>query len=279
MEAVVALPQNHAKRLLEAGEVALGTTVSIARAPEVALVLKAAGFDFALLDMEHSCSDLETVAAIALLAREVGLTPIARVGWLQPSLLSRALDVGAQGVLVPHVETKQEMEAIVHATKYHPQGMRGLVSKGPHNRYAASDLALSLEQANRETLLAVMIESVRALENLEEILSVEGIDLAVAGYSDLSQDMGVPGQFSHPRVLEGIRDTIQACRRHGVAAAVPAGSAEAALQWVEEGANAIILPSDYGLILEYGKQLVEGVRRSLGSTAGRRPGGARVPGV
>ena len=175
--------------------------------------LKELPFDWFVIDTEHAHVNPETLAAmVAVLGRD-GPTPLVRVGDVDQYLVKQALDAGARGILVPLVNTEAQAKAAVAYAKYPPTGVRGIAS-APSTRYGL-DLAGYLRRANDETLVGVQIETRQALENLDAIAAVDGIDLLFVGPQDLTLNLGLVDDRKNPKLREAMRTVVQACERHG----------------------------------------------------------------
>ena len=190
------------------GEVQIGTWVNTLRTPQIAQMLATAGFDFMYIDMEHSSFSIETVGDLCYAALAAGLVPIVRPAAKDPHLLSRPLDNGAMGLLIPHVDTREEAEAVVKAIRFPPLGERGMNLQGVHTGFGRANGEEYVKSTHAETLLLVQIESDRGIGNLDKILSVDGVDGAVIGRADLSTDLGLPGQTNHPEVVRRVETMI-----------------------------------------------------------------------
>jgi 2-keto-3-deoxy-L-rhamnonate aldolase RhmA len=211
------IKSNTVAALLRAGKPAFGTWITLSPHPRTVKILAAAGFDFVLIEMEHTDFTLETVGVLAMLARECGIVPIVRPpGTLKPHDLTRPLDAGAQGLLLPAIDTADELARIVKATKYHPLGNRPMNLRGPHTDYYAGKPREIIDHLNSETLTVVMVETRKAIDNLDEMLKVEGLDCIMIGPDDLSQDLGVPGEMQAPILLEAFEEVFAKCKAAGV---------------------------------------------------------------
>lgn len=203
--------KNELKAKLKAGKVVLGTGVGIGH-PDVAEILAQAGYDWMVLDTEHSPMDVSQVQVLLQAMSFSKTVPLVRVAWNDMVLIKKALDIGAYGIIVPWVNTKEDAKRAVQAVRYPPQGLRGF---GP--RRAAMRDPDYVKTANDEIFLGVQIETQTALDNLDEILSVEGIDATLIGPSDLSLSLGVHEQWSNPKFTSAIEKILDASKRHGVA--------------------------------------------------------------
>lgn len=243
------IKDNPLKALWEDGKPAFGTWVTLCPHPRVIKIFAAAGFDFVIIEMEHTDFSFETVGTLVMLAREAGLCPIVRPpGTLKPHDMTRALDAGAQGLLLPSIDTAEQMREIVHATKYYPLGMRPMNLRGPHTDYEPGKPADIIAHLNAHTLLVIMVETQRSIDNLEEILAVKGVDAVMIGPDDLSQDLGIPGELQHPTLLQAYERVFEICRRHGVPFGLSAQSPEMAKTWVEKGARWIPYQNDAAMV-------------------------------
>lgn len=214
------------KEKLAAGEPAFGVSVMIP-SPQVVEMIGAAGFDWVLLDCEHGTLTLESVELMAMAAEAAGITAIARPPSRSAEHILQVLDRGVMGVQVPHVRSAAEAREVLAAVKYHPLGGRSLAAGTRAARYDAhGTLAEYVAAANAATLIAVQLEDREALENIDELLAVEGIDVFFIGPSDLSQALGYPGDPKAPPVAQAIDAALakmRAARRTaGMPAAAPA---------------------------------------------------------
>lgn len=207
--------ENRAKKMLKNSELVLCMGVNQLRSPNIAMIAAACGFDAVYIDLEHNPTSLETAAGVCVAALGMGITPIARVTSHDPHDATRILDCGAQGVMVPHVQNAKEARDIVAACLYAPKGHRSAFGSGPALGYAAVPQAEVCKILNDETLLMAMIETPEAVENAEAIAAVEGIDVLHIGASDLSTEMGIPGQYTHDRMRAAFEKVSAAARGHG----------------------------------------------------------------
>lgn len=204
--------------------------------PELVEFLGYVGFDCIFLDAEHGVIGVERAQEMVCAADAAGVSTLTRVPKNDPAVILGYLETGTGGVIVPHVNTADETQAVVQAVKYGPQGMRGA-----HSATRAADYGLTqsgaeyFAQANRETLVAIMIEELTALQNLDEILSVPGLDLCFIGPGDLSMSMGYPGQPGHPDVQAQVNRALQKIRAAGVATGTVAGDGQEVRRLFERG--------------------------------------------
>jgi len=208
---------NRTKQLIASGKAAVGGFLAIP-SPEIVEMMGHAGLDFVIIDTEHGPADNETVGNMIRAAEATGITPLVRVRWVNdPSLILRALDLGAQGVQVPMIEDAETARRVVSFSRYHPLGRRGLAGvRAAH--YGAIPLAEYVEMANREVMVICQIETVKGVDHAAEIAAVPGVDVIFVGPVDLSQSLGYPGQRQHPLLLETMQRVFAAAKAAGVAA-------------------------------------------------------------
>jgi 2-dehydro-3-deoxyglucarate aldolase/4-hydroxy-2-oxoheptanedioate aldolase len=260
--------ENKVKRLLRSGGVPIGTMVFEFNTPGIARIAAAAGVDFVIFDLEHTGWSLETLRLLMATSRSADLDAMVRVPATQGHFLSRVLDVGAAGIMVPMVETEEQARDIVRFAKYPPEGRRGTCFAVAHDDYRDGDIGETMRSANAEGLLIAQIETVQGLENLEHIAAVDGLDVLWIGHFDLTTSMGIPGQFDHPRYKDAVAHVLDASRRHHKATGFMVKSAAEGEALVRQGFRVLAYWGDLWI---YRQALAEGVaalRQRLGG-AGR----------
>ncbi len=245
---------NLMKQKMQAGGLALGMIVRLMRSVEVAAIARSCGFDAMYIDLEHCSFSLETVSQISVTATALGITPIVRVPALDPAMISRTLEAGAQGVIIPHLETRAQAELVVQAAKFPPMGNRSLLGPNPHTLFCVGPAAQTMQLMNDAVLVVAMIESVTAVENADEIASVAGLDMLLIGTNDLCNSLGVPGQYDHPGVREAYEKVAAACRKHGKYLGVGGLNSrpDLARQMIALGASYVSAGSDTGFLMSAG---------------------------
>ena len=216
--------------------------------------------------MEHTSTDFITAERMVLAANASGIVPGIRVSENRPTHILRALEIGAKIIDIPLVNTKAEAEAVVKAGKYFPIGERGCapITRGEYYGSLES-VEETLRIANEETLLMVQIESREGVKNVKEICSVENIDIVFIGPADLSQSMGIPGQYDNPLFEKTIQKIIRVTRDSGkIAGLFVIGGAEAGQRWVNEGAQLLAPFADSYEIYLHWKALVDEYAERLG---------------
>ena len=243
------------------GETLPGAMVFEFFTPGIGQVLKLAGCQFIIYDMEHAGCSIEQLKKQCAYCRGLGVVPMVRVPRGEYHFLARALDVGAHGVMVPMVDSIDQARAIAEATHYPPQGRRGAAFCFAHDDYAAGDPAAKMRAADARNLTIVQIETERGLEAVEEIAATDGIDCLWLGHFDLTNFLGIPGEFDNPLYLRAVKRIVAAGRAHGKALGYMAADANLAKAYRAMGFNMIATGTDHGI-------LMAGVRTILGGIAG-----------
>ena len=250
-----ALNSRNLREKLKDHEVVLGCAVGIAH-PIAVEAAGYAGFDFVFLDTEHSALGVSAIEAMILAARATGVAAIYRLRHLDGAAIGRALDIGADGILVPHVKSAQQAREVVEAARYAPLGKRGL---GPERaiRFGLSDPVEYMARANDETVVAIMIEDREAVENIEAIAAVEGIDVFNIGTWDLSYSFGIPLQTRHPKIMEAIARVIEAAKANGIVVGVPPAGPEEVAELVKLGCRFFESCSAQGVLVQGLRDIVQ----------------------
>jgi 4-hydroxy-2-oxoheptanedioate aldolase len=206
--------RNPARERLQKGELCLGMGLRQARTVDIAPAMATCGFDWLFIDLEHGTMPLDIAMQISVAALTAGITPLVRVPSGQYSLATRVLDGGALGIVMPHVDTAEEAQAIVRHLKYPPLGHRSMGGGLPYFGFRAVPTGEAAAKINAETLVVVMLETPQAIANADALAAVEGVDVLLVGTNDLMMEMGLPGQFAHPEVARAYEQVIAACRKH-----------------------------------------------------------------
>lgn len=190
------------------------------RTPTIARIAANCGFHWLFVDLEHGSTSLEIASQICVAALDAGITPVVRVPENSPAWIGRALDGGAVGIVVPHIDSVEDARKAVDAARYPPTGLRSLSGLLPQFGYQALPAREQMERSEALTFLIGIIETKEAIEAIDSIAAVPGLDALQVGTSDLSVSMGVAGELDHPRVQEAVRRTIDTCAAHGKVACV-----------------------------------------------------------
>lgn len=198
------------KERLQRREVTIGSWITLGHS-SIAEIMAGAGFDWLTVDMEHSAITLHEAQQLIQVIDLSGCVPLVRVGANDANLIKRVMDAGAHGVIVPMINTREDAEQAVGAVKYPPQGFRG-VGLARAQSYGA-DFEGYRKWNETESIVIVQIEHIKAVENMEAILSVEGVDAFIIGPYDISASLGVPGQFEHPKMTSVLGEILDTARR------------------------------------------------------------------
>ena len=256
------LPVNHFKRktlaaVARSGPIPLGTWVMSASAI-VAEALGCAGFDWLVVDAEHSPLDTMDVAAMLAAIGTTGASPVVRITGNDPMLVKRAMDAGAQSLMFPMIQSAADAERAVAATHYPPRGIRGVAAMHRASRFGTA--ADYLRRAGEETCVVAQIETMLAMENLESIVAVDGVDCIFVGPGDLSASMGLVGELGHPEVHKQLRRAAQISSRAGKPCGIVMGHADVVNQCMEYGYTYVAIASDLGMLMARAAEMLGKLR-------------------
>jgi 2-keto-3-deoxy-L-rhamnonate aldolase RhmA len=252
---------------LAAGQVQIGTWINLTRNPAILTLLKSAGLDYARVDMEHSSPSIETVADMAVLARALDFPLVVRPPEGNREWITRLLDVGVWGLHVPQVDTPEIAYQVAQAARYAPIGARGHAGVGPGTDFDG-DLSPAdrLRHLNQQVHVTIMLETAEAFNQLDDILSVEGIDAVTLGPSDLSIDLGVYGTSRQDEVLADYRHRlIAAARAHNKHVAMLVDTVAEAQRWIEAGVQLIAYSSDVAVLRSGYASAIKQIRQAVPS--------------
>ncbi|MBM3995631.1 MAG: aldolase [Planctomycetes bacterium] len=258
---------NPVKKKLRDGHTALGHMVFEFATTGIARLAGAAGAEFVIFDMEHTGWTMETIRMLMATCREPHPVPMVRIPATEYHFVARVLDMGARGVMVPMVESAEQANLIVQSARYPPLGRRGAAFGVAHDDYQPGDAIAKMRSANEEILLIAQIETARGIENLEAIAAVPGIDVLWIGHNDLTNSMGLPGQFDHPRYVQAVQSVLDAARRHGKSAGFMATSIPMGQTLLQQGFRILAYGGDLWLYQQALKDglasLRNGARRDM----------------
>jgi len=253
--------RNVAKERLVAGEFAIGVGLRQARTVDIGKIMRSAGYDFLFIDMEHNSMSIDLAAQISVAAQDAGITPIVRVPGFEHFHATRMLDAGAQGIVVPHVDTPEVAARMVANCRYPPQGHRSVTGALPQLDFATHPMAEWTAAIDQATLLILMIESPQAVESIEAIAAVPGFDVLLVGTNDLCVEMGIAGQLEHPRVVEAFERIVAACRANGKYAGLGGVYHPALMErYLAMGFRFVLAGSDLTLMLAAAKERAAAIR-------------------
>lgn len=244
------------------GDSVLGAMIFEFFTPGVAQILKLAGCEYVIYDMEHAGFSIEQLKTQVAHCRGLGVAPMVRVPRGEYQFLARALDVGAQGVMVPMVDSVEEARHIVESTHYPPKGRRGAAFGFAHDDYQPGDPKAKMRAADNRNLIIAQIETERGLAEVEEIAALDGIDCLWLGHFDMTNFLGIPGQFDHPDYIAAIKRIVAAGRKHGKALGFMAADQSWARQYRQYGFNMIASGTDQGILMAGVDNILAAVRES-----------------
>ena len=250
------MKSNKVKQTLKEGGTSIGTMVFEFCTPGIARLSAEAGAEFIMYDMEHTGWSVETVRDLIATTNPEHIEPLVRVPATQYHFIARVLDVGARGVMVPMVSDARQAEVIVQSGKYPPVGQRGAAFEIAHDNYASGSVVSKIDHANSEGLLIAQIENRPGLDNVERIAAVDGIDVLWIGGFDLSNFLGIPGQFDHPEFIAALERVVDACQRHNKTAGYLVNNIEEGAERLRQGFRCLAYGGDLWL---YRRALREGI--------------------
>ena len=214
--------------------------------PTVIEIAAAAGYDFVRLDMEHHTFSYDKLGDMLRIARLCGLRAEVRISDMTD--ITKVLNMGANGIVCPNVDTVETAKEVVKYTKYAPVGSRGMYSIMPENRFGCDSFLPYLDTANNRTTVTLQIESLSGIEQLDKILALEGVDMIATGRGDLSQSMGIPGRNMDPRVLEKEDDIVRRTLKAGKTPAILVPNKDRAVHLWEMGVRIMLVGHDLDIL-------------------------------
>jgi 4-hydroxy-2-oxoheptanedioate aldolase len=252
---------NRLKEILEGGKLAVGSCV-YSSSPALVELMGYCGLDFCRIDNEHSWRRDESAEGMVRAAAISGIVPLLRVDH-DKDVIRKALEIGAGGLIIPHIVSPEEAEDVVRAAKFPPRGERGIGTLSFSGRWGTMKAADYIKWSDEEQLVGVMIEDIRAMDRIDEIMAVDGLDFVLFGPSDFSVSIGRPGESSHPRVIGALRETVEAADRQGkwVCKGVGYPWVENARKFVEMGCHMIEMGHDATILRTIWSQKGEEIRK------------------
>ncbi|MEH7248161.1 aldolase/citrate lyase family protein [Neobacillus niacini] len=247
---------NSFKEKIKNNQFVLGTMLSEISSPNIARMLKVGGFEYLIIDCEHGYFDYSQTAAIIGVANGIHLPVIIRIPEIRRELITKYMDMGASGLLVPMTGTKEDIEIVVKYAKYMPIGQRGVSTQRAHSEYNPPALADYFVEANNKTIIFAQIETCEGVSNIQDILSVEGVDAAIIGPNDMACDCGTPGDFNSPKMQENIDTVIAAAKAAGKPSGIISGNIPFLKECQEKGMTVFSCNSEVGMIISGAKSIV-----------------------
>jgi len=251
---------NPLKARLQGGERTFGLFAFEFFTPGLARAAQEAGAEYVLFDMEHSGAGIDAIKQQIAYCRGLDIVPLVRVPTGQYHFVARVLDAGALGVMVPMVESAQQARDIVTWSQYPPKGRRGAVLGAAHDDYSGGNVRETLEQANQRSLVMVQVETEIGVAKVDEIAAVPGVDCVCTGYLDMSNFLGVPGEFDHPTFLAAMDRITAAGKKHKKVLATAAPNAAFAKEYVARGFQMIFFGTEVSLFQSALSQRIEAMR-------------------
>lgn len=246
---------NDLKVRLKKGEHVLGTMVNLFDNPEIAKIIKVCGFDYFIIDCEHGCFNYNAVANILAMAREVGICGMVRIPEVRREVILKYMEMGAGGLMLPNAESIEQAEKLVEYSKYYPLGNRGVSLLRPATGFEKVDNAASyMDKVNKETVLIVQVESPTAVENIDKLLAIEGIDAAFIGPNDLTQSMGILGQYEHVDYIAAVDHVIEMAKQTQKFSGIQTMSASGLVPWISKGMTLNMWGSEVVIMMNAAKE-------------------------
>jgi len=219
-----------------------------------------AGWDFVIIDLEHGPNSVQIVQNLIRAAQIANIFPIVRVKENTPPVIKEVLDIGAGGIHVPQIINVDAAKEVMELAKFAPQGMRGVDRFSRAADYSAMDKFKYFKEAN-EAVIILGLEGKEAIEKVDDIISLEGIDVIFAGPYDISQSLGITGQFDHPRVAEKVSEIVDKCAPKGIAVGNFVETIESAKKWIDLGVKYISYSVDVGIFYDACQEIVQGIKK------------------
>ena len=207
--------KNIAKEKILNNELCLGVGLRQSRTVDIGKIMATSGYDWLFIDMEHNSMDIDIASQISVAAQDAGITPIVRVPDFAHHHATRVLDCGAMGVVFPHVDNADIAKKLVSYCLYPPKGHRSMTGVLPQLDFKQQPIADVASIINKNMLIVIMLESPEAIDNVDSIAAVDGVDVILIGTNDLCMEMGIPGDYSNPKVKDAYIKVIEACKKYG----------------------------------------------------------------
>ena len=235
--------ENKLRQILNEGRLAVG---AVSQLPSTALVeiVGLSGFDFVVIDTEHGLYDIETAGELIRAAHGAGLSALVRVAKNDDTLILKALDMGAQGVVVPHIDSPQAAQQAADACRYAPRGHRGACPLVRANDYGLGDWKTFQAAADQSTLLVLLIEDLTGVDHIDEILQVEGVDVVWLGAFDMSVSAGYQGDVTHETIQQAMDRLLASCKKHRIPVMHTATNGPDLESWINRGVQLVVQSAD-----------------------------------
>jgi len=255
---------NQVKAKVLSGERSIGTFIFEFNTTGIGPLAAQAGAEFAIFDMEHTGWSIETIRMLIASSRGTHMVPLVRIPATDYQFVARVLDMGAMGIMIPMCESAAQAEKLVESAKYPPIGRRGAAFTISHDEYSGGDIVDKMRSANSETLLVAQIETAAGVRNVHEIAAVEGIDVLWIGHFDLSNSLGIPGQFDHPLFQDALAEVLAACRKYHKVPGFLAGDIVSGQRLLDQGFRMLAYGGDLWLYQAAVREGVSALQRYQG---------------
>ena len=256
--------KNIAKEKILNGELCLGVGLRQSRTVDIGKIMATCGYDWLFIDMEHNSMDIDIASQISVAAQDAGITPIVRVPDFAHHHATRVLDCGAMGVVFPHVENADISKKLVSYCLYPPKGHRSMTGVLPQLDFKQNAIAEVASIINKNMLIVIMLESPEAIENVETIAAIDGVDVVLIGTNDLCMEMGIPGDYSNPKVKDAYIKVIEACKKYGKTPGMGGVYNEELMsEYIKMGMKFILSGSDLSFMMQSASQRSNKLRSFL----------------
>ncbi len=256
--------KNIAKEKILNNELCLGVGLRQSRTVDVGKIMATSGYDWLFIDMEHNSMDVDIASQISVAAQDAGITPIVRVPDFAHHHATRVLDCGAMGVVFPHVDNADIAKKLVSYCLYPPKGHRSMTGVLPQLDFKQQPIADVASIINKNMLIVIMLESPEAIDNVDSIAAVDGVDVILIGTNDLCMEMGIPGDYSNPKVKDAYTKVIKACKKYGKTPGMGGVYNEELMsEYIKMGMRFILSGSDLSFMMQTASQRSNKLRSFL----------------
>ena len=256
--------KNIAKQKILNNELCLGVGLRQSRTVDIGKIMATSGYDWLFIDMEHNSMDIDIASQISVAAQDAGITPIVRVPDFAHHHATRVLDCGAMGVVFPHVDNAEIAKKLVSYCLYPPKGHRSMTGVLPQLDFKQQPIADVASTINKNMLIVIMLESPEAIDNVESIAAIDGVDVVLIGTNDLCMEMGIPGDYSNPKVKDAYIKVIEACKKYGKTPGMGGVYNEELMsEYIKMGMRFILSGSDLSFMMQSASQRSNKLRSFL----------------
>ena len=256
--------KNFAKEKIFNNELCLGVGLRQSRTVDIGKIMATSGYDWLFIDMEHNSMDIDIASQISVAAQDAGITPIVRVPDFAHHHATRVLDCGAMGVVFPHVENADIAKKLVSYCLYPPKGHRSMTGVLPQLDFKQQPIADVASTINKNMLIVIMLESPEAIDNVDSIAAIEGVDVVLIGTNDLCMEMSIPGDYSNPKVKDAYIKVLEACKKYGKTPGMGGVYNEELMsEYIKMGMRFILSGSDLSFMMQSASQRSNKLRSFL----------------